>query len=125
MIDPQVECAGGALSDLLREGGSQIKGGYIGAVEEKVFPTSVLPGASYERGTVAILIVQFKSAGGGPGNDGVMAAGRSALLFEVEYIVHHIEDPRYLIGGQGGMNDFEQEVRRGCFSNFVICVTNQ
>ena len=51
--------------------GSWIKGGYIGAVEEKVFPTRVLPGASYERGTVAILVVQFKWAGGGSGNDGV------------------------------------------------------
>ena len=49
----------------------------------------------------------------------------NALLFEVEYIVHHIEDPRYLMGGQGGMNDFEQEVRRGCFSKFVVCVANQ
>ena len=39
-------------------------------MEEKVFPTSV-PGASYECGTVAILIVQFKGAGGGPLNDGV------------------------------------------------------
>ena len=74
-------------------------------MEEKVFPTRV-PGASYECGTVAILIVQFKGAGGGPLNDGVQVA-LNALLFEVEYIVHHIEDPRYLMGGQGGVNDFE------------------
>ena len=63
MVGSQFERAGGGQSDLLREGGACIKGGYIGAVEEKFFPTSV-PGASYERGTVAILIVQFKGAGG-------------------------------------------------------------